>query len=358
MNSMMKLIVSVGIKMFKEYPFKTGVPYTVHHNFSKWNDLRLYYEKTLDRIDGQIQWTKEAIDSLNYLADTMVEQINKSIAEVMKLFTQSEITISQGYLAMLRAFKPTEVFAMLADFMAREVVHIENYSLFTETIGLPDSTYTDFLDVPIMATKTEYLDKARVRKYEDYKALGLTNTQIDRTYKRDLARMVAVYAAFGEGVTLMANFASLQAYQFQNKYPGLCDINRFSITEETLHNKGNSELFRVFISENPEIWDDELKFEIYEACRETVAYEHALIDYLNPPHMSKDDLKQYVCYCADNALKELGMKANWGVNKNPLPFMDDVVGQVQTDFFSGRETSYTRQVQGEWGDLNYDRWKQ
>jgi hypothetical protein len=68
--------------MFKEYPFKTGVPYTVHHNFSKWNDLKLYYEKTLDRIDGQIQWTKEAIDSLNYLADTMVEQINKSIEEI------------------------------------------------------------------------------------------------------------------------------------------------------------------------------------------------------------------------------------------------------------------------------------
>jgi ribonucleoside-diphosphate reductase beta chain len=311
------------------------------------------------KIHNRLHWTAEEITLSKDIQDYNDADIKEKeyIANVMKLFTQNEVIIGQGYLAMLRAFKPTEVQAMLSDFMNREYTHIENYSLFTETIGLPNSTYTDFLDIPIMATKTEYLDKARVKKYEEYKALGLTNTQIDNVYKRDLARMVAVYGGIGEGVTLLSQFASLQAYQFQNKYPGLCTINQFSIVEETLHNRGNSELFRTFIAENADIWDDELKYEIYEASREMVAYEHVLIDYLDPPHMKKEDLKQYVCYCADNALKELGMKANWNVLKNPLPFMDDVVGQMQTDFFSGRVSDYTKQITGSWSDISYDNWK-
>ena len=127
--------------------------------------------------------------------------------------------------------------------------------------------------------------------------------------------------------------------------------------EETIHNKANSHLFRDFISENLDIWDDALKFDIYEGIREMVSYENALVDYLNPPHMSKDELKRYVEYCADNALKELGMKPNYNLTKNPLPFMDDVVGTVLTDFFSGRVTGYTKQVQGAWDAISYDSWK-
>lgn len=78
---------------------------------------------------------------------------------------------------------------------------------------------------------------------------------------------------------------------------------------------------------------------------------------MKPPHLHKDDLNQYICYCGDNALKELGMKANWGIDSNPLPHMDDAVGSVQTDFFSGRVTDYTKQVQGNYGDIDYTRWQ-
>lgn len=122
------------------------------------------------------------------------------------------------------------------------------------------------------------------------------------------------------------------------------------------HLKGNSQLFRTYIEENQDIWDDALKFDIYEAMRETVAYEHSLIDYLNPPHMTNESLKRYVEYMADNALSELGMKRNWNTTVNPLPYMDDVVGTVLTDFFSGAVTEYTKSVEGNWKDIQYDKW--
>lgn len=308
----------------------------------------------------RMHWTANEInlaqDIQDYKKADPAEQ--RFIENVMRLFTQNEVEVENGYAALLRIFKPTEVQAMLSSFMAREFTHIENYSLFTETIGLPSSIYTDFLDIPVMSTKTEYIDKARVKKFEDYKAMGLSDADTHKEFRRDIARMLAVYGGFTEGVSLYAQFAALLKFQFDNKYPGLSDINLFSIKEEYMHHVGNSALFRTFMEENQDIWDDELKFDIYEAAREIVSYEHALIDYLDPQHISKNDLKRYVEYCADNALKELGMKANYGVIKNPLPYMDDIVGTVQTDFFSGRVTDYTKQIQGNWSDISYENWKE
>lgn len=339
----MSLIKQQGLPVFKP---AGGFKYPHYWNYYKQHD--------------RLHWVAEEIDLSKDIADFQKASPEEKtfIANVMKLFTQNEIIVGAGYDTCLRIFKPTEVRAWLASANAREYTHIENYSLFTETIGLGDDIYTEFLDIPVMSTKTEYLDKARVRKYEDYKAMGLSDAETHKEYRRDIARMLAVYGGGAEGVALMAQFAALLAYQFQGKYPGLCTINEFSIKEESIHNKANSHLFRDFISENSDIWDDALKFDIYEAFREMVAYEHALIDYLNPTHISKDNLKKYVEYCADNSLKELSLKPNWNITTNPLPYMDDVVGAIQTDFFSGRVTEYTKQVQGSWGDIDYSKWRQ
>jgi ribonucleoside-diphosphate reductase beta chain len=307
----------------------------------------------------RMHWTSDEINLSQDVIDfaKASEAERTYITRVMQLFTQNEVMVANvGYTTMLRIFKPNEVLAMLSNFMAREFTHEENYSLFTETIGLPNSVYTDFLDIPIMQTKTEYLDKAKVRKYEDYKADGLSNVEVDRAYRKGVARMLAVYAGGTEGVSLMSQFACLLQFQFQGKYPGLCDIVTFSIREEALHCVGNSALFRRFIEENPDIWDDSLKFDIYEAMREIVAYEFALIDYLQAPHMESDDLKRYVEFCADNALKELGMKPNWNTTVNPLPYMDDALGEILVDFFNGTVSSYSKAVEGDWGDIDYSQY--
>ena len=335
------------IKQSNLAPFKTekGFRYPQYWEYYKKHD-RLHWTAAEINLAKDIQDYKSASEAeRNY------------ISGVLRLFTQNEIEVEKGYSTLLRIFKPVEVQAMLFSFGSREFTHIENYSLFTETIGLPNSFYSEFLEIPVMSTKTEYIDKAKVRKFEDYKAMGLSDAATHKIYRKDIARMLAVYGGLTEGVSLMAQFAGLLKFQFENKYPGLSYINTFSIKEETIHNLGNSQLFRDFIEENPDIWDDELKFEIYESAREIVAYEQALVDYLDPPHMSGNDLKKYVEYCADNALKELGMKPNWNVTTNPLPYMDDVVSSIQADFFSSRVTDYTKEIQGSWDQIDYSKWR-
>ena len=130
-------------------------------------------------------------------------------------------------------------------------------------------------------------------------------------------------------------------------------INETSWTQrrdEYTHHLGNAHLFRQYIKENPDIWDDELKFDIYESMREIVAYEDALIDYLNPK--DKEKFKTYVRFQANSALLELGMKANWlDVKINPFEFMELLVGTIITDFFSGKVTQYSKKMLGSRDEL-------
>lgn len=313
-----------------------------------------YYEQH----DSMI-WHKNEYSLTSDIADYNSASIEEKefITEVMRLFVQNDVLAGTGYHTMLRIFKPTEILLMLGSFLDREGTHVYNYANFTDTIGLPDKVYTEFLEIPVMANKTEYMDKAKVKKYEDYKSMGLSDSDVDKEFRRAVARMLGVYAAGLEGIALMSQFAMLLKYQFEGKYKGLCTIVEWSVKDEQLHLKGNAKLFRTYIEENSDIWDDSLKFDIYEAIREIVSYECSLIDYLNPPHMSNSDCKRYVQYCADNALNELGMKRNWNTTINPLPYMDDVVGIQLTDFFSGTVTEYTKSVQGSWDDISYKHWK-
>ena len=91
---------------------------------------------------------------------------------------------------------------------------------------------------------------------------------------------------------------------------GMGQIVTWSIRDETLHVEGMSQLFRTYIKENPELWNDELKYEIYCAAERTVELEDAFIDLCfeaEVPDLTPEQVKAYIRYIADRRLG-LGMK--------------------------------------------------
>ena len=311
-----------------------------------YSEAYTYFEES-----ERMHWLHDEVplgdDVLDY---QQAEQDEKTfIEDVMKLFTHNDIEVSNGYNMLMRVFKPTEVQMMLGSFNAREGIHIAAYSLFTETIGFDDDFYTKFLEVPEMKVKIDYLEQVKIKKYEEYVALGLAP---EVAYKKDVLKVLAVYATITEGVSLFAQFAMLLKYQTENKYKGLGTIVEWSIKDEEMHVQGNSWLFRKFVEENPESLTDEVKKTIYSAVRQVVQYEKDLVDKLNPPHMDNAEVKRYIEYIADQRLKLIGFKPNWEIEKNPLPFMEELTGTVLTNFFEGKVTEYTKgSLTGDWKDV-------
>ena len=57
--------------------------------------------------------------------------------------------------------------------------------------------------------------------------------------------------------------------------------------------------------------------------------------------LSASDVKQYIRYLADRRLLQLGLKTNWKVKENPLPWMEELLGGSSiSNFFEKRVTDY------------------
>jgi ribonucleoside-diphosphate reductase beta chain len=142
-----------------------------------------------------------------------------------------------------------------------------------------------------------------------------------------------------------------------NLMKGMGQIVTWSIRDETLHVEGMSQLFRTFIQENPELWNDDLKYEIYCAAERTVELEDAFIDLCfkgaEVPDLTPQEVKDYIRYIADRRLLGLGMKKIFSSEQNPLPWLDYMLNGVEhANFFEQRATEYSRaSTTGNWQDI-------
>jgi len=191
----------------------------------------------------------------------------------------------------MNVFKPTGALVVMSSFAAMESVHIAAYSHLLDTIGMPESEYSAFLKYKEMKDKYDYMQGFDVKS------------------NHDIAKTIAVFSAFTEGLQLFASFAILLNFPRQNKMKGMGQIVTWSVRDETLHCNSMIKLFRTFIDENPDIWTEKLKKEIYEACRTIVSHEDAFINLafeMGPIEgLTADQVKQYIRWIGNRRLIQL-----------------------------------------------------
>lgn len=132
---------------------------------------------------------------------------------------------------------------------------------------------------------------------------------------------------------------------------------KISVTGNTMHTESMLKLFKEYIKENPEIWNDELKSKIYTIAEKMVELEDKFIElaFANGEmrDLKKEDVKQYIRYIADRRLIGMGMKGIFKVKKNPLPWVEEMINApVHGNFFENRVTDYAKgALTGTWDDV-------
>ena len=259
------------------------------------------------------------------------------LTQIFRFFTQADVEVNNCYMRhYTKVFKPTEVLMMLVAFSNMETVHVAAYSHLLDTIGMPEVEYSAFLKYQEMKDKYDYMHEFSSDSLED------------------IALTLAVFGAFTEGLQLFASFAILMNFQRFNKMKGMGQIVAWSVRDETLHTLSAIKLFKAFINENPQIWTDELKAKITEACQTIITHEDAFIDLAfemgGVEGLEADEVKQYIRYIGDRRMTQLGLEPLYGTENNPLPWMDIIMnGAEHTNFFENRATEYSRaSTQGSW----------
>jgi ribonucleoside-diphosphate reductase beta chain len=298
------------------------------------------------KLQNQLHWMPESIVLLSDLRDYK-EKISpgnqRLISKLFRFFTQADTDVLCGYAShYLPTFKAPEVRMMLASFASMEAVHQDAYSLLLETLGFPNDEYKKFQEHEEMLAKHEYLNDFGMK------------TPID------IAKTMAIYSGFTEGVQLFSSFAILLNFPRHNLMKGMGQIVTYSIRDESLHVEGMCRLFQEYVSENQELWNDQLKYEIYCAAERTVELENAFIDLCfeesegEVEELTAEDVKAYVRFLADRRLTQLGFnKKIFGSDGNPLKWIVPMLSGVEhTNFFENRATEYSKgSTTGSWTEI-------
>ena len=287
-------------------------------------------------------WIEDEIDLSEDVADwkggKMTDLEKEYIINILRLFTQSDVAVGQNYFdQFIPKFKNNEVRNMLSSFACREGIHQRAYALLNETLGLSPEEYHAFLEYSEMANKIDFMMESDT---STMRGLGLA-----------LAKSV-----MNEGIALFASFIMLLNFQRFGKMKGMGKVVEWSIRDESMHVEGISKLFKAFCKEHPRIVDDEFKATIYEMARQVVKLEDKFTDLAyemgDVEGLPAADVKQYVRYITDRRLLQLGMKPNFKVKDNPLPWLEWVLnGADHTNFFENRVTEYeVAGLSGSWDD--------
>lgn len=291
-----------------------------------------------------MHWIADEIPMQQDLSDwnTKLTKHQKDfLLQIFRLFTQGDINVADAY---VKNYLPVlsghpEIRMLLLGIAAREATHVHAYSHLIETLGFPDKIFNEFLEYEEMAAKQKYFEEIE---------------SLDRSH---IIQQMTAISAFTEGMQLFSSFAMLLNFGRQGLMPGMVKVVTWSILDENLHCEAMTKLFRTFVKENADIWNDDLKSQLYTIAETMVSLEDKFIDlaYENGGMigLDKNEMHQYIRYISDMRLIGLGLKGIFKVKKNPLPWIDEMtVLQSHSNFFEQTESSYSKgALTGSWSDV-------
>lgn len=285
----------------------------------------------------QAHWLHTEVSVATDMQDwalSLTESEKSVIGGVLKGFTQTELVVNDYWTNRVAKWFPhPEIIMMATTFGSFETIHTQGYAYLNDSLGLTD--YEAFLLEPTTKAKFDRLG----------------NTTVDNNNLKDIARSLAVFSGFTEGVSLFSSFAILFSFSRFNKLKGVGQIISWSVRDESLHSEAGCWLFRKLIEENPEIWTDDLKKDIYEAARLTVALEDDFIDKVFEKGavegLDPKDIKNFIRNRTNVKLGDLGLKTNWkNIDQESLARMAwfdyMTLGVEHQDFFAQRASEYTK----------------
>jgi len=222
-------------------------------------------------------------------------------------------------------------------FGSQETVHAVAYSYLNETLKLED--YKVFLHEPATAERFDNLVA-----YGGKSPIGI-------------AKSLAIFSAFAEGVSLYSAFAVLYSFQLRNLLKGIGQQMKWSVRDESLHSKMGCQLFRHMCEEYSDLLSL-CREDVIKAAETMVDLEEKYIDKMfemgDLENLKSEDLKHFIKKRTNEKLVELGyvdLGSYFAYDDKAASNLDWFYhltgGVTHTDFFAIRPTDYSKAGENE-----------
>jgi ribonucleoside-diphosphate reductase beta chain len=260
------------------------------------------------------------------------------VGNILLGFAQTECAVSDYWTQKVVGWFPKhEIQQMAMMFGSQETIHAVAYSYLNETLGLEN--FEAFLQ-----------DEATMERFDNL-------VSYEGTDKIGIAKSLAIFSAFAEGVSLYSAFAVLYSFQLRNLLKGIGQQMKWSVRDESLHSKMGCQLFRHMCQEDPKLLED-CKKDVIDAAEAMLKAEEKYIDKMfeqgDIENLKANDLKQFIRKRLNEKINELGytdIGKHFEYDDEGASRLDWFYhltgGHTHTDFFAVRPTDYSKANEGE-----------
>lgn len=221
-----------------------------------------------------------------------------------------------------------------------ENIHADSLLYMISSLGInPHECEAMFEQIPTIVKKNEFVTRISHALRKD---IDLTRTE----NKQLLAKNAFVFGQCMEGTQFYGLFGMILALYRQNKFPGIGQMFRYTLRDESNHIELLRNLFMDLVEENQDVWTPEFREELVGLMREAISLEKEFIrDCLpvNAVGLSSAEFEQYIDYIADRRLAGCGLPALSPGVQNPLPWLAEMMDvRKEQNFFEGKVTDYQK----------------
>ncbi|RDZ26962.1 ribonucleotide-diphosphate reductase subunit beta [Lysobacter silvisoli] len=307
-----------------------------------------FYEMYRDAIRNT--WTVEEVDfsqDVNDLKHKFGPAERHLVERLVAFFaTGDSIVANNLVLNLYQHINAPEARMYLSRQLYEEALHVQFYLTLLDTY-LPDpneraKAFAAIENIPSIRAKAEFC----FRWIDSIQGLKRVET---REQRRQFLLNLICFAGCIEGLFFFAAFAYVYYLRSRGLLNGLASGTNWVFRDESGHMGFAFEVIRTAREEEPDLFDNDLRAQVLRMFEEAVDCEYQFAqDVLSGGvvGLSLKDMRQYLEYCADQRLVQLGMTRHFGAS-NPFAFMDLQDVQEVTNFFERRVSAYQVGVQGE-----------
>ena len=260
------------------------------------------------------------------------------VGNILLGFAQTECAVSDYWTQKVVGWFPKhEIQQMAMMFGSQETIHAVAYSYLNETLGLEN--FEAFLQ-----------DEATMERFDNLVSYNGNDTV-------GIAKSLAIFSAFAEGVSLYSAFAVLYSFQLRNLLKGIGQQMKWSVRDESLHSKMGCQLFRHMCDEDKTLLEN-CREDVIKAAESMLKAEENYIDKMfeqgDIDNLKSYDLKQFIRKRLNEKMQELGyhdLGLYFAFNEKGAANLDWFYhltgGHTHTDFFAVRPTDYSKANEGE-----------
>jgi ribonucleoside-diphosphate reductase beta chain len=256
-------------------------------------------------------------------------------------FSAAEGIVGDNILHVVRELVTApELKLVLGRHAHEENIHADSLLYMISSLGInPHECEAMFEDVETIRLKNAFVTGISKQLRRD---LDLNRTE----NKQLLAKNIFVFGQCMEGTQFYGLFGMVLSLYRQNKFPGIGQMFRYTLRDESNHIELFRALFMDLVDENPDVWTSEFKEELRETMREAVSLEREFINDCLPVNsvgLSSEEFIQYIDHIADRRLEDVGLAPLKPGTKNPLPWLAEMMDiKKEQNFFEGRVTEYQK----------------